>query len=162
MSENSTGIEIRSRRVRTEDTELDITPVIDMTFLLISFFVVVSKMDPQAALDLPRAEYGISIPEKNCVVMVVTPGDTGDVARVYRGRSKAEQALLAAANIDDLEDRVAEYVENELSRRPEVQSIMIKAEGAVRTGSVEVVKRGILGSELARARNIYVGVEDTE
>ena len=69
---NKTAEGISLRKTKTEDAELDITPMIDITFLLLAFFVMVSKMDPTTAVDLPKAQYGFTVPEKNCVVFVVT------------------------------------------------------------------------------------------
>ena len=57
---------------------------------------------------------------------------------------------------------IGDYCEQELSARPEVTAILIKAEGNVRTGAVEQVKRGIASSDLGRERNIYVGVEEEQ
>ena len=47
MADEETGI--APRKTRTEEAELDITPMIDVTFLLLAFFVFVSKMDPTTA-----------------------------------------------------------------------------------------------------------------
>ena len=52
-----TRVEVKPRREMGDD-ELDITPMIDIVFLLLAFFVVVSKMDPKPAVDLPIAKYG--------------------------------------------------------------------------------------------------------
>ena len=60
MSEE-VGLDIPKRKRNPDDGEMDVTPMIDVTFLLLAFFVVVSKMDPQAAVDLPKASYGDSI-----------------------------------------------------------------------------------------------------
>ena len=60
------------------------------------------------------------------------------------------------------EEQIAEYVENELSRNPKIQVILIKAEGDVKTGAVETVKRGVAGSELGLTRKLYVAVETTQ
>ena len=37
----------------TEDAEMDITPMIEITFLLLIFFLVASKMDSPASGELP-------------------------------------------------------------------------------------------------------------
>ncbi len=160
MSKPAEGISLR-KAIR-EDAELDITPMIDIVFLLLAFFVVVSKMDPTTAVDLPKAQYGFTVPEKNCVVFVVTQGATPQSAFIYKGRGKEESALIPDGDPIDQEAMVADYVEQELSARPEVTAILIKAENNVRTGAVESVKRGIAGSELGREREIYVGVEEDQ
>ena len=61
---NDTGIELPKKERNPDDGELDITPMIDVTFLLLAFFVVVSKMDPSASVALPIASYGQSVQEK--------------------------------------------------------------------------------------------------
>ena len=43
-------------RAKREDEEMDITPMIDITFLLLIFFVVASKMDPSQTGNIPDAE----------------------------------------------------------------------------------------------------------
>ncbi|MCP4817216.1 MAG: biopolymer transporter ExbD, partial [Planctomycetaceae bacterium] len=40
-------------RRREEDVEMDITPMIDVTFLLLIFFLVASKMSADQAVALP-------------------------------------------------------------------------------------------------------------
>ncbi len=36
------------------DSEMDITPMIDMTFLLLIFFVLTSKMTGEKSFEIPR------------------------------------------------------------------------------------------------------------
>lgn len=160
MNKTEEGISLR--KTKTEDAELDITPMIDITFLLLAFFVMVSKMDPTTAVDLPKAQYGFTVPEKNCVVYVVTQGLTPEAHFIYKGRGKEDTALIPDGDPIEQESMIADYVEQELSARPEVTAILIKAEGNVRTGAVELVKRGISGSDLGRERDIYVGVEEEQ
>ena len=51
-----------------EDTEIDITPMIDITFLLLIFFIVSSKMDPAANVPLPAATTGVVISVKSSII----------------------------------------------------------------------------------------------
>ena len=56
MSINDAGNEsplMPERKI--EDAEMDITPMIDITFLLLIFFLVASKMDSPASGELPTA-----------------------------------------------------------------------------------------------------------
>ncbi len=156
-----TAIEIPKRKRNPDDGELDITPMIDVTFLLLAFFVVVSRMDPQAAVPLPKASYGFSIPDKNCVTLVLM-SDGADGAIIYKGRSMSPDSKVAPADEQDQEAEIGDFVENELSAHPTKSAILIKADGEVRTGAVEMLKRGIANSELAKTRKIYVGVEEEQ
>lgn len=160
MNKPAAGISLR-KPIR-EDAELDITPMIDIVFLLLAFFVVVTKMDPTTAVDLPKAQYGLAVPEKNCVVFVVTQGLTPQSAFIYKGRGKEDSARIPDGDPIEQETLIADYVEEQLSARPEVTAVLIKAESTVRTGAVELVKRGIAGSDLGREREMYVGVEEDQ
>ena len=162
MSE-TTNIELPKPKRNPDDGELDITPMIDVTFLLLAFFVVVSRMDPQAAVALPLASYGDSIQDKDAVTLIVVLDKvTGENAEIFKGRSMASDTKVPAGDEESQEENIGEYVENELSSHPTKTAVLIKAEGQVKTGMVEMVKRGIAQSELAKTRTIYVGIEEEQ
>lgn len=154
--------DVLPRRKSDEDADLDITPMIDITFLLLAFFVMVSKMDPQLPVSLPQALNGDVIPEKNCVVLVVLKGEGDDGYTIYKGRTKDNAAAVVGDDPVEMESQIAEYVEDTLSRNPKIQAVLIKAEGDVKTGAVETVKRGVAGSDLGLTRRLYVAVETTQ
>ena len=156
------SIELPKRQRHPDDGELDITPMIDVVFLLLAFFVVVSRMDPQAAVDLPKASAGISVPDKDCVTLIVTSVETPQGFEVFRGRSMSLDSKLQAGEPEDQENQIGEFVENELSTFPQKTAILVKAAGDVKTGTIELVKRGIAHSELSKTRQIYVGVEEEQ
>lgn len=159
MAEES-GFELPKRKRNKDDGELDVTPMIDVTFLLLAFFVVVSKMDPQAAVALPMASYGDSIQDKSCVTLIlVLDEETGSKAEIYKGRTMKADTRIADAEEEEMEIAIGEYVESEFAKDPAKQFVLIKAAGAVKTGMVEMVKRGVLQSELAASRKIYIGIE---
>lgn len=65
------------RRRKLPDAEMDITPMIDVTFLLLIFFMVSSTMRPDSSkdIDLPAAKYGVGVPKPNATMIVVrAPG----------------------------------------------------------------------------------------
>ena len=143
-----------------EEAELDMTAMIDVTFLLLAFFVVVSKMDPQKTIDLPVASVTFNVPEKNCVVMVATADSETESFKVFKGSTMSEADVIPLQDPDLLEEEVGAYVEDQFSRNPTKEAVLIKAEGDVRTGLIEMIKRGINLSELAKNRKINVAVEE--
>ena len=153
-------VDITPRRTRTEEADLDITPMIDITSLLLAFFVVVSKMDAQIPVSMPKASSGGAIAEENCVVLVVTTESAGGESKIYKGQSTDTSALVSAESVLDKEAEIGEFVENEISNRPTVEAILIKADGNVRAGDIELIKRGIAGSDLALNRRVFFGVEE--
>lgn len=151
---------IQKPKRKKEDAELDMTAMIDVTFLLLAFFVVVSKMDPQKTVDLPVATVTFNVPEKNCVVLVATADADTESYKLFKGTSMNEADLIPLNDPDMLEEEVGAYVEGEFSLHPTKEAILIKGEGDVRTGLIEMIKRGINMSELASSRKIHVAVEE--
>lgn len=71
----------RRRRAREED-DIDITPMIDMVFLLLIFFLVSSTPDQKTAIELPAATHGIGVSQVDAVIFTVAAGGL-DHAPVY-------------------------------------------------------------------------------
>lgn len=160
---NETGINFCPPRSRTQDdTEMDITPMIDIVFLLLSFFVMSSKMDPQFSLLLPKAIHGQGVSDKTAVNIVIKKTDTPGKFDIFKGRTTDPGAMVLATDPFEIEQEISDYVQLELSRRPEVQAILIKAEGEVTAGIVQNVKRGISMADMAKERRLFLGVEQGE
>ncbi len=157
---DESGLKLPKRKRNPDDGELDITPMIDITFLLLAFFVVASKMDPQAAIDLPKASYGVAIPEKAAVTLLVTLEEGTNNFKIFKGKNEKNPVL--ATEPDEIEEEIAQFVQDQLGANPEKTSILIKASGDVTTGTVEMVRRGVAGSEMAAERQVYVGVEEEQ
>ena len=60
-------------RKKREDDEMDITPMIDITFLLLIFFIVCSTMDPTKIGTIPEADNGLAISAKTSAVIFIKP-----------------------------------------------------------------------------------------
>ncbi len=83
---------LRRRTADSSDFDMDITPMIDITFLLLIFFLVCSIPDPQTAIALPKARHGEGVGEKNSVI--ITLSDEGiDSAPIYLADGKIGQPL---------------------------------------------------------------------
>ncbi|MBL8826550.1 MAG: biopolymer transporter ExbD [Planctomycetaceae bacterium] len=90
-----------------EEPELDITPMIDLTFLLLIFFLVTSVPDVQRALELPPARHGVAADPRTSLIVtlaVVTPGQApavflgdGRVGAALPGDSASQEAALKQA-----------------------------------------------------------------
>ena len=59
---------------RRDDVDMDITPMIDITFLLLIFFIVSSTPDQQTAIDLPMATHGDGVSQIDSVVFTIAEG----------------------------------------------------------------------------------------
>ena len=120
---------IKLRRVR-EDAEMDITPMIDITFLLLIFFLVASKMDSDSEVSLPKARNGTAVTVKSSAVLTITPGN-GDTVNVFTGNGAIDANRIASADLAEQEAAIAAYVDR-MMREESKQQIIIKAEKSVK------------------------------
>lgn len=118
------------------DDEMDITPMIDMTFLLLIFFVLTSKMTAEQSYEVPPAKHGSSIAAKNCVVITVTRG-IGDNPIVAKGDGSVFS--------DDPEQQaaeIAEYVQLQMETGGKTE-VLVRAEGNVTAKQLKKVELAI-------------------
>ncbi len=124
-----------------EDSEMDITPMIDITFLLLIFFLVASKMDEAAAVTLPKARHGQTVAEKSSVVILITQG-SGEDAVVSRGDGTA-----VSTDLEQQEAEIGEYVEAGMGGSAPFdepkQNILIKAARGVKHRDVARVSEAV-------------------
>ena len=114
--------------------------MIDITFLLLIFFLVCSTPDQITAIELPKAKYGKGVGERESVIFTVS--DEGiDSAPVYLGDGKIEEARLP----DDPEEQADMIVEAvEKGRREEnKENVVIKADRNVAYREVERVVKAV-------------------
>lgn len=129
------------------DGEMDITPMIDVTFLLLIFFMVASTMQGTPDVDVPPAQHSIGVDSAGAaVVTILAPASSAESSRIVLGDGEGPEA--------DLND-VRRYVED--SVRDGKKRIVLKAEGDVVHGLVDDVAQAIKSVE---GIELYMGVGD--
>ena len=141
-----------------DDSEMDITPMIDMTFLLLIFFLVASKMDPSAAVSLPPARYGLPVVEKSSVIITLAAGENG-TAVVYKGNGTVPDELVDGSDMQAQEDEVAAYVEKELGDATK-ENVLIKAEKGIKYREVARISKAATRPEAVR--QLYFAVMEVQ
>jgi biopolymer transport protein ExbD len=145
---------VLTRRRKLEEADMDITPMIDMTFLLLIFFIVTSKMGPKAGIELPPARQGVAAVEKNTVILTVGPGDP--FAKVYRGDSTDAKEAFGGATPDDQENQVIAYIESEISKSAgSKKAVLLQAEGGLKHREVARIAKA---AGRAEVENLFVGI----
>ena len=152
------NVTMKSRERRSEDGELDITPMIDIVFLLLAFFVVVSKMDPSTLVSMPKAKYGESVPEKTAVIIVLEVSNAEE-PKVYKGKSKTP-AMLCTGSIEEIEDDLADYVKNTMEADVLLTAVIIKAEKKVKYRHLDLVKRAVSRNLDKEQHTLHIGIEE--
>jgi len=146
------------RRRPLDDSELDITPMIDITFLLLIFFIVAARLDEDAPVELPPARHGTAVAVKNSVILTVAQVGE-EPAIVYLGDGKSEDRLIAAADLEAQEASITQYVESEMLSGK--QHVLIKAEKGVRHREVARVSAAV-GRAERDDRDLYVAVLEVQ
>ena len=77
-----TTLPLFTRREHRGEADLDITPMIDVTFLLLIFFLVASVPDVEYAVDLPTARYGTTVSARASTIITIAEGP-GAAAQVF-------------------------------------------------------------------------------
>ena len=110
------------------DNNLDMTPMIDVTFLLLIFFLVSSVPDVRAALDLPAAGHGVGVSRRQALVISVVPAADGRGVTVYLADGRLGDALPSGTEAQETLIHAAA----EAAARVGTQQVLIKAEKNVR------------------------------
>ncbi len=134
---------IDSRRRLRSDVEMDITPMIDMTFLLLIFFLVASKMDRGNELRLPEARNGTAVTEKTSAVLSLQSAGT-DRARLYLGERLVPEALVSTGDPARDQEAIMDYVRRECSSGK--TQVLIRAEKSVKHRDVDRIMKAIAGA----------------
>ena len=132
-----------------DESDMDITPMIDITFLLLIFFIVASKMDSAADVSLPPARYGMPVVEKSSVIVTLDAGEEGK-AVVYKGNGASGENLVPAADLEVQEDEIAGYVEAEMAQDNTKVNVLIKAAKGIKHREV---------SRISEAATRFEGVQ---
>ena len=87
------------RRQRTEEVSVNLTPLIDVVFLLLIFFMVSTTFtrETQLKLDLPQAASGERVENRNIQQLELTISATGEMALNEKALLNSNLSNLKAA-----------------------------------------------------------------
>ncbi len=143
------------RRRRMEEAEMDITPMIDVTFLLLIFFMVASKIDVQADVRLPVAHYAKPVALGDAVILTVADGGPDGSAIIYKGDSMDPETRLRSTDPLEQEEEIAAYVQ-EVMVKERKHFVVIKAAKSVKHRDVARVASAVGKAESVQALHVAV------
>jgi biopolymer transport protein ExbD len=118
------------RRSGSENSEFDITAMIDLVFMMNIFFLVTSLTKSAAEVDLPQAKHCSPADEKDCVVILVRSGTDPASPVVSVTDGETEQQIAQT----ELEERIRTAVEGGVEQNK--NKVLIKAEAKVLLGHI--------------------------
>ena len=123
------------KRKTASGTDIDMTPMIDVTFQLITFFMFTlnfTEAEQDQRIQLPTSQ--VAKPVENAEIEPLTLQLMDDGRVIYNG----EPVALAA---------LGDYLENEkavmlaASKEPSAATVVVRADGRSRTGDVQQIIR---------------------
>jgi biopolymer transport protein ExbD len=132
---------IPRRRIVDTDEEMDITPMIDITFLLLIFFLVASKIDAGSEVTLPLAKNGTAVTIKNASVLSMY-GGTPAFTDVYIGEGDNKQKINAADPIVQ-EELIVGFIEQAAQAQPPKTQVILRADKGTKHREVARVLRAL-------------------
>ncbi len=142
-------------RKKRGDDEMDITPMIDITFLLLIFFIVCSTMDPTKIGTIPPADNGLAISAKDSAVIFINP----------MGKDKVKLSRFDGRDFSADEDvqasEVIEYITNELEKPSgkDKQHVMLFGDADVQVGQVTRLQK-VIGDAFDELDSTYIAVKE--
>lgn len=152
--EQETPFEMPRRRIAV-DTELDMTPMIDMTFQLLIFFLVTFKSDPSSSVPLPGAKFGHAVPSRNAIIISVKKGQGDRPAQVYKGFANEEKNLINSTDLKQIEAELEDYIQTEADRA-EKTLVIIQAGKDVKYRDVALIAKSV--TKVSQIHQLYFAV----
>jgi biopolymer transport protein ExbD len=130
-----------TKKRQTPESDIDVTPLVDCVFLLLSFFMMTSPMKGNPDKNIPAAEHGVGVnPNGGTVVRIV---DAEPAPKILLGNREG--------TLDD----VRPYVESGLRKGHSL--VIIKADRKILHGFVQKVAKAVNSVEGIK---FSIGVQD--
>ncbi len=151
LDDDSDDDPVRLSPGRKDDEDVDITPMIDITFLLLIFFVVASKMDPTQTGRIPPATNGLSVSAKDSAVIFVSRGSAdAAIIRNIEGKEFSTDEELQTSEI-------VQYVTDQLDQGK--NQVMILGDEDVRVAEITRIQT-IIGDAFESLENTFIAVKE--
>jgi biopolymer transport protein ExbD len=146
------------RRRLVEDSELDMTPMIDCVFLLLIFFTVTSRPDQATSVELPPARHGKGVSLQSSVIITMATREGNRPAAVYLADGTIGSPL--SENPKEMEAAVVEAVERGVLREGKT-GVLLKAARNVKHRDVSAVAKAVGRADVENVK-LNIGVFETD
>jgi len=140
---------LRRQASEERDEHIDMTPMVDVVFQLMTFMLFSVQMTGGEKVEVPTARHGVGVDESSATILtLLRPSAPGAEPRILLGNGEGEPATM-----DQARKAVAEGLKQ---GRPKV---VLQADGAVPHG--EVLKVAGAVSEV-EGITLHIGVQEAE
>jgi biopolymer transport protein ExbD len=146
------------RRRLVEDSELDMTPMIDCVFLLLIFFTVTSKADQITSVELPPARHGKGVSEQSSVIITIAQREGNRPAAVYLANGMVGSPL--PDDPKEMEAAVIAAVEKGFLQEAKT-AVLLKAARLVKERDVSAVAKAVGKADVEDVK-LHIAVFETD
>ncbi len=136
------------KKSKADEADLDITPMIDVTFLLLIFFMVTSTMQQQAQTNVPPAKHGVGKDGATSTFITVLADKGGGPPRIMLGDGADGDEARSA-------DQIKAWVQEGIAEGK--NTVIVKADRDVYYGKVQEVLKALRDMEDLQ---FAVGIQD--
>jgi biopolymer transport protein ExbD len=155
---------IAPRKRSLEAGDMDITPMIDCTFLLLIFFLLTSSTSSKSAVPLPAAFNGAEAAEADAIIITVARNANGDPHIFLGDDNKPNHEVVGSP--EDQEAAIKKYLTEENAKVVTISgqtrqrnNVLIKASVGLRQRDVDRIERAVVKSEV-EFQFLYLGIAD--
>ena len=153
----------RKRVIETGD--MDITPMIDCTFLLLIFFLLTSSSSSKSAVPLPKAHHGAEAAEADAIIITIARSPNGDPQVFLANDTKPNHGPLTGTQ-EDQDAAIKKYLTEENAKIVKVagklrqrNNVLIKAAVGLKQRDVDRVEKAVIKSDI-EVEYLYLGISD--
>jgi len=144
-----------------EAGDMDITPMIDCTFLLLIFFLLTSTTTSKTAVSLPTAKHGAQAAEAESIIITVARGPNGEAQIFLADDAKPNHA--AAGSPEDQETAIRKYLVEENAKVNKAgkqrNNVLIKADADLKQREMDRIEKAVARAEM-EIQYLYVGISE--
>ncbi len=145
-------IAMRKKPRVMEEAEMDITPMIDCTFLLLIFFLVTSNPEKKSPIDLPTVKIGYGAVEKQSVIVSMDRTADGNPVTYLSDNTDTKNRISGSPT--DQEEAVVGYVRDGAAKNK--KDVIVKANKDLKLRDVH---RVLSAASQAEIEHLFIGVQ---
>ena len=144
-----------------ESGDMDITPMIDCTFLLLIFFLLTSSSSSKSAVPLPLAKHGAEAAEAEAIIITVARTPAGEPQVFLADDTKPNHE--AAGSPEDQASAIKKYLVEENAKVNKAgkqrNNVLIKAAVGLKQRDMDRIEKAVASADM-EMQFLYIGIRD--
>ena len=152
---------IKRNKRPIEGGDMDITPMIDCTFLLLIYFLLTSSFASKSKVTLPTALHGAQAAEAEAIIITVSRNANGE-AQVFLA-DDVDPNHAAPGSPEDQEKAIHKYLAEQSAKVSKAKTVrknvLIKASVGLKQREMDRIEKAVAKSDM-EVESLFVGVSE--